>query len=156
MSLLEISEEVFTYASDFINNLPVNYPDADISVSIIYVYSIIFEIISTNGIYTIDDPDFDDNLFEKINNNINDNLNNIKDRYTEIIQSLNDKVIENINEFDDTVQYNIISDAMKELRNNDKNIYDNSGFNKYTEKIEPYVIDMIKKYNQNIEINLEE
>jgi hypothetical protein len=134
----------YNYAGDFINNISKNYPNFSYSVSVLYVTSIILELISKHGRDNLREPDFNDNLIIILTDKLSENKNLLRDSYTDIISSLSDNLIDYFSGLDDIDQLNIISDAIDNTILGEADIYDNTGLNIIITRIEPYVTNIVK------------
>lgn len=155
---MDLFNQAWDYANDFIYLLPEEYPDSDLIISQLFVTSQILELIAENGVEVLDDPDLYDTLYQQISDKIQSNRDNLRDRFQDFISDMPDNLQDQMNQFDNEAQYNIIANAIYDLRENDKDIYDESSYSLYVQKIEPYVIRAMKNEiddeQENIELNV--
>lgn len=135
--------EAYNYAVDFLENIDEYFPDNEFTLNVLYITSIILELISNNDITILDQEETVDELYSIIDERIIKNRNNIKDRYKDIIENLSDDLLEKMLEYTDEDQIAIIIDALINLIRKDPIVFDNSSYEVVVAKIEPYIDEII-------------
>lgn len=129
----------YNYAIDFIELIPEKYPNFIYMVDSYYVAGLVLQFISSSGKQILKDSTFNDQLIQKLEDQVSKNVDDIKNSYTDIISSFSDDLIDYFANLDEIEQYNQIANSIDDLMQNENNVYSNSSLDIVISKIEPYV-----------------